>query len=85
MSHNVQRFATRRQARTLLGHAPLDVTHSVTILHALGAVYSGAREARGGANRIVMCSRFLLAHPIHCYARPEPTQADLSSRNCIRR
>ena len=50
---NVQRFATRRQARTVIGHAPLDSIYSVTLLHALGAVYSGAREARGGANRIV--------------------------------
>jgi hypothetical protein len=38
-----------------LGHAPLDSANSVTLLHALGAVYSGAREARGGANHIVMC------------------------------
>ncbi len=54
LTHNVQRFATRRQARTVLGHAPLDSINSVTILHALGAVYPGAREARGGANHIVI-------------------------------
>ncbi len=53
MSYNVQRFATRRQAQTSLGQAPLDLIDSVTILHALGAVYPGARVARGGANRIV--------------------------------
>jgi hypothetical protein len=50
---DVQRFATRRQARTTLSHAPLDSINSATLLHALGAVYSGARDARGGANRIV--------------------------------
>ena len=55
MAHNVQRFATRRQARTSLGHAPFDFINAATLLHASGAVYSGAREARGGANRIVMC------------------------------
>ena len=55
IADNVQRFATRRQARTSLSHAPLDSMNSVTRLHALGAVYPGARAARGGANRIVMC------------------------------
>jgi hypothetical protein len=35
-------------------HAPLASNNSVTFLHALGAVYAGAREARGGANRIVI-------------------------------
>ena len=54
MSYNVQRFATRGQAQALPGHAPPDCSNSLTFLHSLGAVYSGAREARGGANRIVI-------------------------------
>jgi len=58
MTHNVQRFATRRQARASFGHAPLDSIKSVSRLHDLGAVYPGAREARGGANRIVELNRY---------------------------
>ncbi len=38
----------------LLGHSPFHLAKSITIPHALGAVYSGAREARVGANRIVI-------------------------------
>ena len=54
MSHNVPRFATRRQARESLRHAPLNSINAVTLLHALGAVYPEAREARVGANRTVI-------------------------------
>ena len=52
LASTVQRFATRRQPRTCLGRALLNYINSVTILHALGAVYSGAREASGGANHV---------------------------------
>ncbi len=54
LSHNVQRFATRRQARTALGHAPLDVTNAVTLLHVLGAVYPGARRRRAEARTALL-------------------------------
>ena len=54
MTDNVQRFATRRQARTALGHAPLDVINSATLLHALGAVYPGARRRRAEARTALL-------------------------------
>jgi len=41
----------------VLDHAPLDIANSLTLLHALGAVYPEAREARGGANHIVIRRR----------------------------
>ncbi len=62
MSYNVQRFATRRQAQTPMSHAPLDSSNPLTTLHSLGAVYSGAREARGGAHCIVTRRRILNHH-----------------------
>jgi hypothetical protein len=63
MAANVQRFATRRQAQVAIGQVPLDFINSDTRLHALGAVYSGAREARGGANRIVNCRSGIRGRP----------------------
>ncbi len=44
LSPNVQRFATRRQARTVLGHAPLNSSHPFTCPRAISAVYSGAHR-----------------------------------------
>jgi hypothetical protein len=54
MTANVQRFATRRQARESLCHAPLDSINAVTLLHALGAVYSGARRRRAEARTALL-------------------------------
>jgi hypothetical protein len=66
MSYNVQRFATRRQHERSSAMLRSNVINSVTFLHSLGAVYTGAREARGGANRIVIRCR---AAPISPHAQ----------------
>jgi hypothetical protein len=53
LAYNVQRLATRRQARMPTGHVPHHLSDAHTFQRAISAVYPGAREARGGANRIV--------------------------------
>jgi hypothetical protein len=57
VAYNVQRFATRRQHERLSAMHRHTSSTSFTCPRAISAVYSGAREAREGANRIVICRR----------------------------
>ena len=53
MSHNVQRLETRRQARMPTDHVPPHLSEVYQCQCAIGAVYPGARVARGSGNHIV--------------------------------
>ena len=53
---NVQRLATRRQHERPLAMPRLLLKSARPFVRGISAVYPGAREARGGANRIVIRS-----------------------------
>ena len=77
-----RRGARHKRPSAIHRHTP---TNSLTGPHALGAVYPGARVARGGGNHIVICRRFRGRWSRHLTLRGHHVYHSPMCRDCAAR